>query len=70
MFLLCAALVWAADGKRVFNERCVGCHGKDARGGGKGPGLAGSPRLSALVRTPSNRRSHECVRHIKSEIYR
>jgi PQQ-dependent dehydrogenase (methanol/ethanol family) len=48
MFLLCAALVWAADGKRVFNERCVGCHGSDARGSGKGPGLAGSPRLSGM----------------------
>ena len=48
MFLLCAALVWAADGKRVFNERCAGCHGSDARGSGKGPGLAGSPRLSGM----------------------
>ena len=45
--LFAAALV-GADGKKVFNERCAGCHGEDARGGGKGPGLAGSPRLSGM----------------------
>ena len=46
--LLAAALVWAADGKKIFSERCAGCHGRDARGGGKGPGLAGSPRLAVV----------------------
>jgi PQQ-dependent dehydrogenase (methanol/ethanol family) len=46
--ILAAALLGAADGKRVFKERCAGCHGEDARGGGKGPGLAGSPRLSGM----------------------
>jgi len=44
--LLFPAAVWAADGKKVFSERCAGCHGSDARGSGKGPGLAGNPRLS------------------------
>ncbi len=48
MFLLCSPLVWSADGKKVFTEHCVGCHGTDARGSGKGPGLAGSPRLSGV----------------------
>ncbi len=32
-------------GKRVFAARCAGCHGGDARGGGKAPGLAGNPRI-------------------------
>src|SRR5579863_4523302 len=44
--LLFSATVWAADGKKVFSERCAGCHGRDARGSGKAPGLAGSLRLS------------------------
>ena len=45
-FLLLGPLLWSADGKRVYVERCAGCHGSDARGSGKGPGLAGNPRLS------------------------
>ena len=44
--LLVAICGFAADGKKVFREQCVACHGADARGSGKGPGLAGSPRLS------------------------
>src|SRR5450755_2176346 len=36
----------AADGRKIFRDQCVGCHGADARGTGKAPGLAGSPRLS------------------------
>ena len=39
-------LLWGADGKRIFVGRCAGCHGSDARGSGKAPGLAGNPRLS------------------------
>jgi alcohol dehydrogenase (cytochrome c) len=46
VFLLFAAVVWGADGKKVFRQRCAGCHGSDARGSAKGPGLAGNPRLS------------------------
>ena len=45
-FLLFPAAVWGTDGKKVFSERCAGCHGSDARGSGKAPGLAGNPRLS------------------------
>jgi PQQ-dependent dehydrogenase (methanol/ethanol family) len=44
--LLFGAVVWASDGRKVFRQRCAGCHGSDARGSAKGPGLAGSPRLS------------------------
>ncbi len=45
--LLLSLPLWGADGKQVFAERCSGCHGKNARGTGKGPGLVGNPRLSA-----------------------
>jgi PQQ-dependent dehydrogenase (methanol/ethanol family) len=38
----------AADGRRLFREHCAGCHGADARGTGKGPGLDGNPRLIGL----------------------
>ena len=42
--VLCPALL-AADGKQVYAERCAGCHGSNARGSGKAPGLAGNPHL-------------------------
>src|SRR5579863_1154913 len=45
-FLLLSAVVCGTDGRKVFRDRCAGCHGSDARGTGKGPGLAGNPRLS------------------------
>ncbi len=44
-FLLLPVLS-GADGKKVYRDRCAGCHGNDARGSGKGPGLEGNPRLS------------------------
>ena len=44
--LLCAAVSQAADGKKLFQQRCAPCHGSDARGGGQGPGISGNPRLS------------------------
>ncbi|HTS25407.1 MAG TPA: PQQ-binding-like beta-propeller repeat protein [Bryobacteraceae bacterium] len=46
LLLLLAPAAGAADGQKLFRERCAECHGADARGTGKGPGLAGSPRLS------------------------
>jgi alcohol dehydrogenase (cytochrome c) len=46
--LLLPALLPAADARKLFREHCGGCHGADARGGGKGPGLAGSPHLSGV----------------------
>ncbi len=45
--LICCVLpAHAADGRKLFQQRCAPCHGSDARGGGQGPGLAGNPRLS------------------------
>jgi PQQ-dependent dehydrogenase (methanol/ethanol family) len=43
--LLYLPVLWGADGQKVFNDHCAGCHGADARGSGKGPGLAGNPHL-------------------------
>jgi mono/diheme cytochrome c family protein len=34
-------------GSKSFATRCAGCHGADARGTDRGPGLAGSRRLRA-----------------------
>jgi PQQ-dependent dehydrogenase (methanol/ethanol family) len=44
--LLFPAALCGLDGNQLFLARCAGCHGSDARGSGKGPGLAGNPRLS------------------------
>jgi PQQ-dependent dehydrogenase (methanol/ethanol family) len=44
--LVFVPLLAAGEGKEVFRSRCAGCHGSDARGGGKGPGLAANPRLA------------------------
>jgi len=46
MLLLPPSMVHAADGKKLFRDQCAECHGADAHGTGKGPGLAGNPRLS------------------------
>ncbi len=45
-FLLLPIALFGADGKKSFRDRCAGCHGTDARGGGQGPGLEGNPRLA------------------------
>jgi len=45
--LLLLPAAWAApDARKLFREKCAECHGADARGSGKGPGLEGNPRLS------------------------
>ncbi|SPF38494.1 Pyrrolo-quinoline quinone [Candidatus Sulfopaludibacter sp. SbA4] len=44
--LLLPAALSAVDGQKLFRDRCAACHGRDARGTGQGPGLAGNPRLS------------------------
>jgi PQQ-dependent dehydrogenase (methanol/ethanol family) len=38
--------VLTATGPQIFADHCAGCHGSDARGAGKGPGLAANPRLA------------------------
>src|SRR5262249_22066022 len=37
----------AGDGSKSYAARCAGCHGADARGTDRGPGLARSRRLQA-----------------------
>jgi PQQ-dependent dehydrogenase (methanol/ethanol family) len=44
--LLSVPLLPAASGPQVFARHCAGCHGSDARGSGKAPGLAANPRLA------------------------
>ena len=44
--LLCAPLLAAGGGADIFAHHCAGCHGGDARGTGKAPGLAANPRLA------------------------
>src|SRR5258708_6867123 len=34
-----------AESQKIYGERCVGCHGADARGTDQAPGLAGNPRM-------------------------
>ena len=46
MGLLCLPLLAGSDGLRIFRTHCAACHGGDARGTGKGPGLAANPRLA------------------------
>ncbi len=46
--LLLTGASWASDGRQVYLARCVGCHGGDARGTGKAPGLAANPHLAGL----------------------
>src|SRR5579863_244738 len=38
------------SGKRQYEERCVGCHGADGRGGGHGPGIVDVQRPRATTR--------------------
>ena len=43
------------EGRKVYTERCIGCHGADARGTDQAPGLAGNSRLrNQSVRKLSN----------------
>ena len=44
--LLFLPLLAGSSGPEVFAGHCAGCHGSDARGSGKGPGLAANPRLA------------------------
>ncbi|HVN06850.1 MAG TPA: PQQ-binding-like beta-propeller repeat protein, partial [Bryobacteraceae bacterium] len=44
--LLSVQLLAGATGQQIFKSHCAGCHGGDARGSGKGPGLAANPRLA------------------------
>lgn len=50
MLGLVSVSLMASTGKEIFQSRCAGCHGSDARGSGKGPGLAANPRLANQTR--------------------
>ena len=41
-----APLLAATDGPQILASHCASCHGGDARGTGKAPGLAANPRLA------------------------
>ncbi len=51
LMMLVAAALNAQTAEQSFQKYCAGCHGDDARGSGKGPGLAMNPRVAA--QTPS-----------------
>jgi PQQ-dependent dehydrogenase (methanol/ethanol family) len=40
----------AGTGMETFQSHCAGCHGSDAKGSGKGPGLAANPRLASQTK--------------------
>lgn len=48
MTLIVAFLFFFASTEQVFDQHCAGCHGVDARGTAKGPGLATNPRVAQM----------------------
>ncbi len=54
-----AAAASLEEGRKVYADRCVGCHGADARGTDQAPGLAGNSRL----RRQSVRRLSDMIRN-------
>ncbi len=44
--MIAFALFLFLSSQQLFNEHCAGCHGVDARGTAKGPGLAKNPRIA------------------------
>jgi PQQ-dependent dehydrogenase (methanol/ethanol family) len=48
MTLIIALLFFFASTEQVFHQNCAGCHGVDARGTAKGPGLATNPRVAQM----------------------
>jgi PQQ-dependent dehydrogenase (methanol/ethanol family) len=54
-----AAAASLEQGRKVYAEHCVGCHGADARGTDQAPGLAGNSRL----RRQSVRKLSDMVRN-------
>ncbi|MEO8662356.1 MAG: PQQ-binding-like beta-propeller repeat protein [Bryobacteraceae bacterium] len=52
------AVLYGADGKKLYIENCAGCHASNARGTGKAPGLAANPHLSGQ----SEQQIHDFIR--------
>ena len=46
LFFLFAQPLLAQQAQELFSRNCAGCHGEDARGTAKGPGLAMNPRVA------------------------
>jgi cytochrome c553 len=44
--MIAFALLLFLSTQQLFNQHCAGCHGADARGTAKGPGLATNPRIA------------------------
>ncbi|MFZ0593835.1 MAG: PQQ-binding-like beta-propeller repeat protein [Bryobacteraceae bacterium] len=44
--MIAFALLLFLSPQQLFNEHCASCHGEDARGTAKGPGLAMNPRVA------------------------
>jgi len=36
-------IAWAADGTKLFSDRCASCHGPAGKGSASGPALKGDP---------------------------
>ena len=48
MTLIVVFLFFFASTEQVFDQHCAACHGVDARGTAKGPGLATNPRVAQM----------------------
>ncbi len=44
--MIAFALLLFLSSQQLFNDHCASCHGADARGTAKGPGLAANPRVA------------------------
>ena len=46
LFLIVAQAGWAADGAKLYAEKCAACHGAKGEGGPTGPALKGNPFIT------------------------
>src|SRR5438270_12746360 len=44
--MIALALLLLLSGDQLFQKYCAGCHGGDAQGTAKGPGLSANPRVT------------------------
>ena len=55
--MIAFALLLFLSSQQLFNDHCASCHGEDARGTAKGPGLAMNPRVAEQSRGATARLS-------------